>query len=551
MTSGNPQHPASPEVTDHLAALGVHGRPARLAIGLLADGWQTLPELIRRSALPRRSVEELLTALDADLERDGDQLRLRRDRISRHQPLAAAPRHAAPSQDDQLAQQASADPTVAMSRAPDDRALAAIASDIAAGPSPTPAMDHVPADADTVLRRARWLTEHYVLDGARLLVLGDHDLTSLAVCALQPGLAVTVVDLDDRVLAHVDRLAAERGHDIRCLHADFRFGLPPLATGWADLVFSDPPYTPEGMALFASRGVEALRDPVSAGRLVLAYGYSTRSPALGLKVQQELLRAGLVFESILPGFHRYHGAQAIGSAADLYVCQPTVRPKGSPAHRGKAGRPSGRTGIYTHGPQSVESAAQDTETTALTALHEHAAEGGRRVLERAPGWARPLAARADETVAMVLAADPGPWLLRTLLATNADQVVLLVPNNHPDLVSESSQQALSRLLRSKYRLRFLRSKPGPAHAIVLATAAPHDELAPAERTANAVLHKAHGTLGNVWREALITASGNALTKNQARDVVTVDAPPRIDLGSRLIDLPRHQLVELLTAITPD
>ena len=55
------------------------------------------------------------------------------------------------------------------------------------------------------------------------------------------------------------------------------------------------------------------------GRVLLAYGFSDRTPALGLKVQQELQRLGLVFEAILPAFHRFDGAQAIGSAADL--CQ--------------------------------------------------------------------------------------------------------------------------------------------------------------------------------------------------------------------------------------
>lgn len=535
MTSGDPRHPAPPQLIEHLTALGVHGRGARRAIGLLTRDWHTLAELIRRTALPRRSVEDLLTALGTDLDRRGDDLRITPNRVPDYLALA---------DDGNATTEAAPHITTDADTADEDAALAAIARDIAGGPPPTPAMDHVPADAETVLRRAQWFDTRYLLDGARVLILGDHDLTSLALCARRPELAVTVVDLDERVLAYVDGLAAERGYDIRCLHADLRFGLPPTATGWADLVFSDPPYTPEGMALFAARGVAALRDPVHAGRLVLAYGYSTRSPALGLKVQQELLRAGLVFEAILPSFHRYHGAQAIGSAADLYVCQPTTRGKAATG-RGAPGQAT-RTAIYTHGPQSVESGAGAHEA-ASAVLREQAAAEGCTVVDRAPGWAQPIPARRGEAVATELTADPGPWLLRTLLATNADRVALLVPNNHPDLTSAAGQTALAELLRGKYRVRFLRSTPGPAHAIVLATAVPADEVAAADQVRITLLRKAHGTVGNVWREALIAASGGAVTKNAAREAIAALAPPRVDLTARLIDLPRHQIAALLAA----
>src|SRR5262249_28834252 len=135
--------------------------------------------------------------------------------------------------------------------------LAVIRSDVDSVPPPLAALDHVQATPETVARRASWLNEQYELSGRTLLCLGDHDLTSLAVPAVNPAVAVPGADLDDRVLAHIDPRARERELNIRCLHADLRFGLPPAVLESSDLVFSDPPYTPEGMALFARRGVEA------------------------------------------------------------------------------------------------------------------------------------------------------------------------------------------------------------------------------------------------------------------------------------------------------
>ena len=50
------------------------------------------------------------------------------------------------------------------------------------------------------MRRARFLHETYWLDGAHLICVGDRDLTSLAVATVSPGVQVTVVDVDERVL---------------------------------------------------------------------------------------------------------------------------------------------------------------------------------------------------------------------------------------------------------------------------------------------------------------------------------------------------------------
>ena len=69
-------------------------------------------------------------------------------------------------------------------------------------------------------------------------------------------------------------------------------------------------------------------------------------------MQHALSQLNLVNEAIYPDFNRYFGAEAIGSAADLYVLRPTT--KTWPA---VAARVDGYgTAIYTQGPQSVESA---------------------------------------------------------------------------------------------------------------------------------------------------------------------------------------------------
>jgi branched-chain polyamine synthase A-like protein len=466
---------------DVLAKHGVGVRPLYRVIDLLRTGDHDLGELVRLSAAPRRSVEDVLAALGDDLDRSGDRLRI--------SPGVAASylRYSAPRYADPL------DEAVA-----NHELLPKVAEWVAEVPPPLAALDHVQATPETVLRRALWLDARYDLASARLLFLGDHDLTSLAVHAVCPAASLTVVDLDERVLAYLDDRG---GREIATAHTDLRIGLPPALSGGFDLVFSDPPYTPEGMGLFATRGVQALREP-SEGRLLFAYGYSPRHPALGAQVQRSLATLGLTFEAILPDFNRYFGAQAIGSAADLYVCQPTAKAKKMRGGKGKSA-------IYTHGPQSVEAAG--TKPALLEQLKEIAVSGGLSPETRPVDWS--ISGPEGDAVAMDLTADPGPWLLRTLLGTNARRLALLVPNAHPDLADERSQTALSELIRGKYTLRYLRSTPDNRHAVVVADAVEQQDE---------VLTRAHARLANV----------------------SLDVPEDLtDL--RLVDVPRHRLPGLL------
>lgn len=500
-------------LTGTLHGYRVQSRRPLAALAMLAAGWRTVGEVVEATGLDHRGVTELVASGGEEIERSGDRYRL----TAGWWPEPVDP---------------PAEPSAGL--------VSTVADEIVAAPRPLAALDHVPATAATVAARAAWLRRRYWLTGAHLLCLGDHDLTSLAVCAqaAEAGepLAVTVLDLDERLLEFVDRRAAAHGWDICCVHADLRFGLPQALAGSADLVFTDPPYSPEGMALFVSRGLSCLADPAT-GRVLAAYGYSARTPALGERTQRAMQATGVAFEAILPAFNRYAGAHAVGAASDLYVCQPTAR----------GAKAAANTGIYTRGPAAVESVPADP---ALLAVLRDVL-GSPELAVREPGWGEPV---RGQVAGYDLSRDPGPWLLRTLLACNAGSVGLLVPNNHPDIADERGQRALGELVGAKYRLRFLRSTPDSRHAVVLAIEVPEaSEASDGRGAAAGLLRRAHGKLGNVWREALVTASGGSLTKREARAVVdeqVARAGLRADdTELRLIDLPRHKLGALLAAVS--
>lgn len=549
------------QVAAYVVGFGASSRRVReLVVALTEDTW-TLDALIATSALPRRAVEGLLENLDGDLHGTPRGMTIRPDRVPPYRERFAAGRreHRLP---DPLTGRVATVPDV----------LAEMERLVDAAPAPLPSLDHVPATPETAVRRALWLDATYDLDGARLLCVGDHDLTALAACAVNPHLTVTVVDVDERLLAYIDEHARRRGWNVRCLYADLRHRLPPEAAESADLVFTDPPYTPEGAALFVARGLEGLRDR-EYGRVLLAYGFGSGHPTLGLKVQRAVQRLDTVFEAILPDFNTYRGAQAIGAASDLYVCRATAgtwrkldRPAATGAGnvytRGRHALEAGDTTLpgdvaehvlrQAAGPDELPVALlagdgwPDAQGTRRTPLAELLAHGVPESVRRQ----RPTAVAAD------LSADPGSWLLRTLLTVGAERAALLVPNSHPDVADEAAQHALAENVRVKYDLRLYRSQPGPAYAVVIAERVDPVRLSPADAALGHILDRAHGTVANAWREGLVSARrkatgghGQPLSKNAAREMVRRAARDPHDLRARLIDLPRHRISELAADVS--
>ncbi|WP_239380898.1 bis-aminopropyl spermidine synthase family protein [Frankia sp. CIT1] len=548
-----------------VAGYGAQARPLRRVIALLTERPWTIGDLVRASGVARRNVEEILDCLADDLReepgRPGGAVMIK-------EPLVVTYRDHFGF--DELRRTQLTDP-LAQRLAARQALVDTMAELVAAAPPSRVDLDHVPATGETAARRALWMDSTYDLAGARLLCIGDHDLTSLAACSLVPNLSVTVVDLDERLLEFIDAQSRRRGLDIRCLFADLRFGLPAVTESWADLIFTDPPYTPEGVTLFLQRGLAGLRDTLR-GRLLLAYGHSDLHPALGWKVQRAVSDLHLTVEAIMADFNGYDGAEAVGAASDLYVCRPTAATWRQLA--GAAPGPRGRAAIYTRGRQAVESGSAGPSPAAAQELLAAAAaglDGGRLVFigDGAPdaspsgpahvrlatalrsGLPRSVSGRGRVQVAADLTADPGPWLARTLLAVNADRLVALVPAGHTDLADPASFGALGGLVAPKWRLCW-RRLAGERLALVEAAPIETAELTAGEGMVRWLLDRAHGKVGNVWAEALARGAApgaaGSLTRKDARAAVeTAVADPGL-LAATLMDLPRHQIARIAAQV---
>ncbi|WP_223998727.1 bis-aminopropyl spermidine synthase family protein [Aureimonas sp. SA4125] len=208
-------------------------------------------------------------------------------------------------------------------------ALRLIEEHAALGPPVDVTLDQAPCTPETALRRALAMHEAGALDGRSIIILGDDDSMSVALTLLARAIGaaprrVTVLELDPGRIAHLDAARQRHGLDFEVIAHDLRDPLPADLRGRFDVFETDPPYTVDGMSLFVSRGLEALRsEPGLPGFL----SYGDLAPDDLLDLQSRLTDMGLVATRIRPSFNAYQGASILGSVGQLIDLRTTRRTK--------------------------------------------------------------------------------------------------------------------------------------------------------------------------------------------------------------------------------
>ena len=541
-------------------------RVRALVCQLKSSHWCSVSELIAQTLLSHWNVTHLLQRLDPWLEHEQDRVRIR---------VAFQDLFRAVFDCSRLSSECFLTPYEIAAQAGEEalQAEAVLASmehvvkDLPM--RPVRHLDHVSATPLTCLKRALFLAKNYDLGGATILLLGDHDLTSLALALVAPGVAITVVDSDERILDYINAVAGQRGWMIRTLFADLRIALPRSVEASCDLVLTDPPYTPEGMRLFLARGLESLK-PTGYVRLLFCYGFSERHPGLGLKVQSVLYDLHLVTEAVLPQFNRYRGAEAIASSAALYICRPTRRSLST----AQALKVDPR--IYTQGKSAEETTMTMLPPGVVDAVKSLlAAQSPERVLLVGDGWPADLASTMETvslrgylhtlsthrqgtrspyagTVAVNLFPYYHTYLARLLLLSAARQLLIVVADHTADsILKPNKDDALRTLIDCSYQLIARERGNAKQPGVVLLQRRGQQDADAVKSLLRFLIDHPQARLVNAWREALIARAarqGRLLSKNQARQVIERQRLGVIHAQSYLSELSLSELRALAVAI---
>ena len=202
------------------------------------------------------------------------------------------------------------------------RGLAAVAD---AAPVPLVELDQCHCTPKTKLRRVLAMHAADAIGDRRILLLGDDDLTSIALLRFvrQCGGRIeelVVIDVDDRLLAFIGDELEQAPFPHRCVHWDVREPLPPSLAARFDTVVTDPPYTIAGASLFIARAAEALCD--TGSDLFVSFG--SRRPGAHFEVQRLITETGFEIRALTRDFNDYVGAGALGGTSHLYHLTATA-----------------------------------------------------------------------------------------------------------------------------------------------------------------------------------------------------------------------------------
>ena len=190
-------------------------------------------------------------------------------------------------------------------------------------------IDQTKSSIDTSLKRAILSLKNHNLVGKSILCLGDDDLVSIALAFLLKKLfkntvhhttKITVLDIDKRILDYINDIAILKNLPIKCEYVDFRIPLGDNFRNQYDCIFTDPPYTLEGMNLFLSRGIEALKKDSG---LTIYFSYAHKSPDFQLTMQECFLTMGVIVSEVISRFNTYEGASIIGNTGQMIVLETT------------------------------------------------------------------------------------------------------------------------------------------------------------------------------------------------------------------------------------
>ena len=193
-------------------------------------------------------------------------------------------------------------------------------------PRPYTWLDQAFATPQTSVLRALFMLEEGDVEGRSILFLGDDDLTSVATGLLRAARKITVIDVDERLIDLIQDISDREELGIECVLHDLRNALPVEMISGYDVVFTDPPYTIQGLRLFVSRGIEAL-SKVKCRSIYLAFAH--KPPKEMLRLQMAINEMGLVIKELIPRFNMYEGAEMFANTTFLARLETTGETRSS------------------------------------------------------------------------------------------------------------------------------------------------------------------------------------------------------------------------------
>lgn len=171
-------------------------------------------------------------------------------------------------------------------------------------PAAIPEYDQGYIDPQSTVARAAIMYLRGDLENQEIFVLGDDDLTSIAIALTGMAKRVVVLEIDKRLVDFINEFAARRNlGNLSAWEYDIRNPLPKEFQGQFDTFVIDPVETLPGIRLFLTRCCQALKGKGCAGYLGLTHLEASREK--WHQIQKMILEMNFVITEIIHDFQEY------------------------------------------------------------------------------------------------------------------------------------------------------------------------------------------------------------------------------------------------------
>jgi len=181
-------------------------------------------------------------------------------------------------------------------------------------PRPTFVFDQRPVNYETTVRRVAYLIWRGDIQDKKIAILGDDDLTSLAIGLAGLAKEVVIFEIDQRLVKFIRKKSKEQGLNIKVVLQDLTKDIPKQYQNYFDVFMADPTPTKVPFTVFTNKGIHMLKKGETS------VGYTSFYPScmkLNLDLQRILTKMNLVITDIIPFFTQYDFVKETYSPKDL------------------------------------------------------------------------------------------------------------------------------------------------------------------------------------------------------------------------------------------
>ncbi len=190
-------------------------------------------------------------------------------------------------------------------------------------------IDQSKCTVDTAINRVLMGLKQYSIIGKNIACIGDDDLISITINVILKQLykgkiqktVIYVIEKDRRIIDYIKRISEMfELKNIVTIETDLKKKTNPQIKNIIDCVYTDTPYTYNGLKLFLSRAIELMKKETGLN-IFLSFEHKAQDDML--KIEILLYNMGLSISEIFLRFNEYEGAGILGGEGQFIILKTT------------------------------------------------------------------------------------------------------------------------------------------------------------------------------------------------------------------------------------